>query len=529
MILKDDIVTKRAGIGSPLCYNSQNLGSFGGNMMSVILLLSRIALAVVFGLAGVTKIFDLKGSRTAMLDFGLPQWLAAPLGSCLPFLELAVAGLLLPTETVWWGALGALVLLVAFVVGIAINMARGKRPDCHCFGQLHSAPVGPITLVRNGLLAALAGLVVSQAWSNPGLSVSSVLGSIFAGHVVEAAFGTAVVLAIACLSYLIVHLFRQNGRLLLRIESLESAPIGAPRLTAQNQAGLKIGSPAPAFELPLAKGGQGSLDSLRAGGKPVVLVFSDANCGPCKALIPDLERWDRQYADKLTIAMVTRGASVEKIKHYLRFVLVQKDREVAMQYQAFGTPAAVVVGADGLVRTGLASGAQKIGELVSAAASGNLPAVQSAPAPLPRPSALPIGSSVPALTLPDLAGNKVQLGDLLGRQTLLLFWNPGCGYCNRMLPDLKHWEAARDGNAPRLVLMTAGTAEQNRAMGLSSTVLLDQTHSASQVFGAGGTPSALLLDADGKVASNLAMGADAIFALVGGKAPAVALAARNGN
>jgi thiol-disulfide isomerase/thioredoxin len=136
---------------------------------------------------------------------------------------------------------------------------------------------------------------------------------------------------------------------------------------------------------------------------------------------------------------------------------------------------------------------------------------------------------VPALTLPDLAGKQVRLGDLLKEQTLLLFWNPGCGYCNRMLPDLKQWETARNGNAPRLVLLTAGTAEQNRAMGLSSTVLLDQTHSALQVFGAGGTPSALLLDAGGKVASNLAMGADAIFALVGGKAPAVALAAWNGN
>src|SRR5579863_4166696 len=345
--------------------------------MSVILLLARITLAVVFGVAGVAKLFDMNGSRTAMLDFGLPDWLAAPLGSCLPFLEIAVAGLLLPLETVWWGALGAAVLLVGFVVGIAINMARGKRPDCHCFGQLHSAPVGPSTLVRNGLLAALAGLVLSWTWSNPGLSLSSALGSIFVGHVMEATFGIAVVLAITSQSYLIVHLFRQNGRLLLRIESLENAPGGAPRL-APGTLGLKLGSQAPAFELPLARGGEGSLDGLRAEGKPVVLVFSDANCGPCKALIPDLERWERQYADQLTLAIVTRGASVEKIKHSMRFVLVQKDREVAVQYQAFGTPMAVVVGTDGLVRTALASGAQAIGELVSAAASGKLPAIHPA-------------------------------------------------------------------------------------------------------------------------------------------------------
>ncbi len=51
-------------------------------------------------------------------------------------------------------------LLSVFVVGITYNLARGRNPECHCFGQLHSAPAGWKTLARNGVLAAVAGFVL---------------------------------------------------------------------------------------------------------------------------------------------------------------------------------------------------------------------------------------------------------------------------------------------------------------------------------------------------------------------------------
>jgi peroxiredoxin len=426
-----------------------------------------------------------------------------------------IACLLLPVKTVWLGALGSVTLLVAFAVAIIINISRGKRPDCHCFGQMHSEPIGPSTLARNGVLLALAATLLMEASHDPGLSLRTVL-EMAGRHGAVSALGAALFLGMVMQTWLILEVFRQNGRLLLRIEALETAGAGPH---PQARPGLPIGSPAPAFELPLAKGGTGSLDGLLAEGKPVLLVFSDANCGPCKALIPDLGRWDRQYAEKLTIAVITRGASREKIAsvYDLKYVFVQKSRETTAEYQAHATPAAVVIGTDGSVRTSVAAGAERIGELVSAVANGNLSRVQAARlAPSPKSAALPVGSPVPTLTLPDLAGKAVQLRDLLEWPTMLVFWNPGCAYCNRMLPKLKQWEAARNGAAPRLVLISTGTPERNRAMGLRSTVLLDQTHGAMQVFGAGGTPSALTIDEGGKVASNLAVGADAIFALAAG-------------
>src|SRR5215203_5149372 len=130
--------------------------------MDTVLLFARLLLAAVFIVAGGAKLADREGSRRAVADFGVPAALAAPLGVLLPLAELAVAVALIPTSTAFWGAVGALVLLLLFVAGIGANLARGRKPDCHCFGQLHSSPVGWSTLARNGVLAAIATFVVWQ-------------------------------------------------------------------------------------------------------------------------------------------------------------------------------------------------------------------------------------------------------------------------------------------------------------------------------------------------------------------------------
>src|SRR5438477_2884867 len=67
-----------------------SLGGFMGNFAELVVLLARILLAVVFGIAGIGKLLDLKGSRTALVAFGLPARLATPMGTALPFVELAV-------------------------------------------------------------------------------------------------------------------------------------------------------------------------------------------------------------------------------------------------------------------------------------------------------------------------------------------------------------------------------------------------------------------------------------------------------
>src|SRR5438046_2178142 len=138
--------------------------------MDIVLLLARVLLAVVFLVAGVTKLADLKGSRQALRDFGVRAWLAAP---------------------------GVVLVPLADVAG-----ARG----------------------------------------------------------------------------LLVQMLRQQGRLLLRLEALEErmAAAGTADSVAPAQAtppaGLPVGSVAPAFALPGLNGETLTLDFLRAGGKPVLLL-----------------------------------------------------------------------------------------------------------------------------------------------------------------------------------------------------------------------------------------------------------------
>jgi peroxiredoxin len=300
--------------------------------------------------------------------------------------------------------------------------------------------------------------------------------------------GGAVALALLVLvglaGWALFNLLRQNGRLLLRVEALGARLEGAGAAAAPAQVpappepGLPVGTPAPAFSLPGLYGETLTLDALRAAGKPVLLVFSDPHCGPCNALLPELGAWQRDHAGRLTVALISRGTPesnrAKSTEHGLTNVLLQQDREVAAAYQAFGTPGAVIVNPNGTVGSPLALGADAIRALVARtvgtqaapaapapaapAPSGNggvppaatpngtvppaaTPNGAAPPAPVPNgaiplpvaPASAQLGQLAPALRLPDLDGRMVDLAAFRGARTLVLFWNPGCGFCRQML------------------------------------------------------------------------------------------------
>ena len=501
--------------------------------MATGLLVARMLLALIFVVAGAAKLADRAGSRQAIIDFGLPAALAAPLGILLPLAELAVAAALIPTSTAWWGALGALALLLLFVAGISINLARGRKPECHCFGQLHSAPAGWKTLSRNGALAAVAGFVVWEGRDGAGASAVSWLGALSTAQLVGLIFGLVVLGLLVGTWWFLLHLLRQNGRLLARLEALEER-LGIEGAAAQVSEGLPVGSQAPAFELSGLYGETLTLEALRAPGRPVMLLFTDPGCGPCNALLPEIGRWQQEHAEELTLSLISRGTAEENrakmTEHGLQHVLVQQDWEVYEAYQGTGTPSAVVVLPDGTIGSPVVGGAEAITTLVAQAAErpDQLPMMQPTAQgePCPNcgkvhaaaptvPAGREIGEPAPEVRLADLDGKTVELEDFRGEKTLLLFWNPGCGFCQQMLDDLKQWEANPPEEAPNLLIVSAGTEEANEEMGLSSTVVLDQQFAVGSAFGASGTPSAVLVDEEGKVASEVAVGAPAVLALAG--------------
>jgi hypothetical protein len=101
----------------------------------------------------------------------------------------------------------------------------------------------------------------------------------------------------------------------VRVEALEnerSVVGGAPgspngASTWQAAEGLAVGATAPNFALEDIQGETLTLDSLRQAGKPVMLLFTDPRCGLSNALLPDVGRWQEEYANRLSIASVSRG------------------------------------------------------------------------------------------------------------------------------------------------------------------------------------------------------------------------------
>src|SRR6266571_3659666 len=189
--------------------------------MTLALLIARLVLSLVFLVAGLTKLADRTGSRQALLDFGVPTWLATPGGLLLPLAELAVAVALIPLASAWWAAIGALALLLLFIAGIAFNLARGRRPDCHRFGQIYSKPIGWSTLLRNLVLAAVAGFILGFGRTTAGLSAFAWLSALALVQRIELVAGLILLTLLLAEGWLILQMLRQQGRLLLRLEALE--------------------------------------------------------------------------------------------------------------------------------------------------------------------------------------------------------------------------------------------------------------------------------------------------------------------
>ena len=502
--------------------------------MDVVLVVARLVLAGVFVIAGVSKLMDRTGVEKSLAGFGLPARLAGPLGSALPVVELSLAALLVVQVSAWWGGLGALGLLLLFTAVVARSLARGERPDCRCFGQLQAAPVGWQTLVRNGLLILAAAFVVGAGWKDPGPSAFGWLAALPPDARPAAALGLLAVLLLAVVLWiLIAGVLGRQAQLLTRLDAIEArldevagAPVERAEAVAPDQ-GLPIGAMAPAFARPDLEGETRSLASFLAQGRPVLLLFVASDCQPCAALAPRIADWRREHASAITMVLVSSGSVEDNRAKFgglaASAVLLQAASEVADVYARQWTPAAVLIAATGRVASFASYGDQAITSLVTHAAS----AVDTAflPAPNGRQSrgSLPVvsngprrlGQLAPAVTLPDLHGRTVDLRDYRGRDTLVVFWSPSCPHCQQLAEDLRRWEAEPPRGAPRLFLVSAGSVEENRALGFQSSIVLDEGFKIAKAFGVDGTPSAVLLDADGRIASTVGTGARDVLALAG--------------
>ncbi len=190
---------------------------------------------------------------------------------------------------------------------------------------------------------------------------------------------TLLSLLLGAVCWVLYALLRQNGRLLLRMDALETAiaagnGTGAGRVPADRslersrieRAGLAPGTPAPDFRLPTLDGGEATPGDYA--GRWFVLVFSDPECAPCTALLPRLERTAR--GSEIAVLLISRGdADVNRRKLAavgvtLRTAL-QRHWEVSRLYAKFATPIGYLVDPRGRIADNVAAGAEAILALFS--------------------------------------------------------------------------------------------------------------------------------------------------------------------
>lgn len=368
----------------------RSVAAFGVPTVTVaefVSLAAKLLLSAIFLVAGLAKLADSKASVQALRDFGAPR-LVQPFGVLLPPLELAVAVGLLFTRSAGYAAWGALGLLVLFIGGIAINLARGRQPDCHCFGQVHVRPISSWTLFRNGVLATGAAWLIAGDPTRVSTDLWVFLGSLHSrGR--RVAMVVAALVVFAALSAL--QRAEPDATPDAESESIDetlsppsrhvATPSGVRESAAMTEAaeatpprvlpgiGLPVGTPAPAFILSDRDGQLHSLDSLRASGKPVLIVFSNPHCMACQKLAPKLPALAERQASAHQMVLISRHGVPPELEHAdghgALLILLQHDGEVSDAYDCTSTPAAVIVGIDGLIQSRLAIGAPEIEQLIS--------------------------------------------------------------------------------------------------------------------------------------------------------------------
>ena len=339
------------------------------------------------------------------------------------------------------------------------------------------------------------------------------------------------------------QLVRQNGRILLRLEALEErlAQLGtAPKAAPPPLPGLPIGSMAPAFDLPDLNGNHMALEQLQ--GQHVLLIFFNPDCGFCRQMAPALAALPVDGQNGHPVPLVVTTGDVEANRQLVKEqgircpVVLQEGMAVATRYQVTGTPMGYLIDEQGVIASELAVGAQALLVLATAEAmpgasangqNGHAAAANGsghreykgnrslADSRINR-NGLRAGTPAPAFRLPTLDGGELSLEAYRGRRVLLVFSDPDCGPCNQLAPELERLH--RRWPDIQVIMISRGDPEANRVKvsqhRLTFPVALQRQWEISREYGMFATPMGYLIDEEGRIAADVAVGMDAILALV---------------
>jgi peroxiredoxin len=350
-------------------------------------------------------------------------------------------------------------------------------------------------------------------------------------------FGTVLPwLLIAVGAWLGYQLVRQNGRILLRLESIEKQLGSRGKGKPREAGGLAVGTVAPDFELPDLTGVRHKLSDFLD--QNVLLLFFNPQCGFCTQMAADLAALPVVAGDNGAVPIVvSTGDANENRKLVEQYgircvVLRQEQMEVASQFRAQGTPMGYRIDAAGRIASELTVGAEALLKLAVAPP-------RRTPAPSPNGSAhggkgdpslarsrlnrdgLKAGVIAPEFRLPRIDGGELALADFRGERVLLVFSDPECGPCQDLAARLQELRVQRPDL--QVLMVSRRDVEANRAkankLGLSFPIVLQRQWEISLKYAMFATPVGYLIDEQGILASDVAVGVDPILALADEPSP----------
>jgi uncharacterized membrane protein YphA (DoxX/SURF4 family) len=129
-------------------------------------LAARLLLAAVYFVSGFIKAANPAETRVAVKGYQLlPDSVAEMVAAVLPYLEIAVALILLVGLATRLGAALSALMMIAFLIGVISAAARGLSIDCGCFGGGGAVAAGAteytVEILRDtGLLIVSLYLIV---------------------------------------------------------------------------------------------------------------------------------------------------------------------------------------------------------------------------------------------------------------------------------------------------------------------------------------------------------------------------------
>jgi peroxiredoxin len=265
-------------------------------------------------------------------------------------------------------------------------------------------------------------------------------------------------------------------------------------------------------------------------GRKVALLFLNPRCQHCEKLLPDLAALLAEDAETDPAVVIVSTGSVEENQRFFGNhplpcpILLQEDSEVAALLQALATPMAYLVdehratvGHAAVGPTAILDLLRRSGRTSEAPSNGHSRAVSpgSLAASRINRDGLKAGTQAPEFTLPTLDGSEITLSSYRGQPVLLVFSDSNCRPCNELLPKLE--EIHRSSKDLRVLVVGRGDPEANRdkvkKLGLTFPVVLQRSWEISRAYGMFSTPIGYLIDEDGVLMEDVAVGGNRILAL----------------